>query len=80
MRNLILSHITSSHLVSTYLSLLHSLLVTSGLCRVVCSVCVCEYLVEGSSPQHLPMYQPDDVSGMDSLSSALVNMFLSVFT
>ncbi len=37
-------------------------------------------LVEGSSPRHLPMYQPDDVSGMDSLVVVLVNMFLSFFT
>ena len=52
------------------------------MCVQYTCVCVCEYvcLVEGSSPRHLPMYQPDDVSGMVSLSVVLVNMFLSFFT
>lgn len=88
MCNLILSHVMSSHLSSFlfagdqwFVCVCVCVLVVSSYCMCVCvCICGCACLVEGSSPRHLPMYQPDDVSGMDSLLVVLVNMFLPFFT
>lgn len=85
-------NLISSDLIRSHPATLRSpLLVTSAVdvcvcelkrvfsCTCVRSVVWCVFGRRGSSPRHLPVYQPDEVSGMDSLVVVLVNMFLSFF-